>query len=124
MSHLSLIELPADRACPRAARQFAKDAADACGVDSHAVSLCVSEAVTNAVIHGYRAASDPGTVAVAIRTCDEGLEVSVSDDGVGLSPRADSPGAGLGMPLIAAMADQMHIEAGTTGTRVVMRFAA
>jgi anti-sigma regulatory factor (Ser/Thr protein kinase) len=81
-------------------------------------------AVTNAVIHGYRAASDPGTVAVAIRTCDEGLEVSVSDDGVGLSPRADSPGAGLGMPLIAAMADQMHIEAGTTGTRVVMRFAA
>jgi anti-sigma regulatory factor (Ser/Thr protein kinase) len=124
MSHLSLIELPADRACPRAARQFAKDAADACGVDSHAVSLCVSEAVTNAVVHGYSAASDPGTVAVAIKTCDAGLEVSVSDDGVGLSPRADSPGAGLGMPLIAAMADQMHIEAGTTGTRVVMRFAA
>jgi anti-sigma regulatory factor (Ser/Thr protein kinase) len=124
VSRTSLIELPADRACPGAARRFAQDAADACGVDGHAVSLCVSEAVTNAVVHGYRSAADRGTVAVAIKACDGGLEVSVSDDGVGLSPRADSPGAGLGMPQIAAMADQMHIEAGTTGTRVVMRFAA
>jgi anti-sigma regulatory factor (Ser/Thr protein kinase) len=124
VSRLSLIELPADRACPGAARQFVKDAADACGVDAHAVSLCVSEAVTNAVVHGYRATTDPGTVAVAIKACEDGLEVSVSDDGVGLSPRADSPGAGLGMPLIAAMADQMHVETGTSGTRVVMRFGA
>jgi anti-sigma regulatory factor (Ser/Thr protein kinase) len=119
-----MIELPADRASPGAARKFAKDAANACGVDAHAVSLCVSEAVTNAVVHGYRGAADPGTVAVQITAVDEGLEVSVSDDGVGLSPRPDSPGAGLGMPLIAAMADQMHIEAGTAGTRVVMRFVA
>jgi anti-sigma regulatory factor (Ser/Thr protein kinase) len=121
---MCMIELPADRASPRAARKFAGDAATARGVDAHAVSLCVSEAVTNAVVHGYRAAADHGVVAVEVKTVADGLEVSVSDAGVGLSPRADSPGAGLGMPLIAAMADHMHIEAGTAGTRVVMRFVA
>jgi anti-sigma regulatory factor (Ser/Thr protein kinase) len=119
-----VIELPADRASPGAARRFAQDVADACGVDPHAVSLCVSEAVTNAVVHGYRPPSDHGTVAVEITAVDEGLEVCVSDDGVGLSPRPDSPGAGLGLPLIAAIADQLHVETGTSGTRVVMRFAA
>ena len=37
----------------------------------------------------------------------------MADDGIGLRPRADSPGVGLGMPLIADLADRVEI----TGTR-------
>jgi hypothetical protein len=46
------------------------------------------------------------------------LRVSVSDQGIGLSPRGDSPGAGLGLALIATHADTLDIDsrpgAGTT----------
>ncbi len=52
----------------------------------------------------------------------DGLEVRVSDHGRGLAPRPDSPGAGLGMPLIAAMSDGLAIETGAEGTRLSMRF--
>jgi serine/threonine-protein kinase RsbW/stage II sporulation protein AB (anti-sigma F factor) len=117
-------ELPADRNSPRAARQAAVEAARACGVDEHAVALCVTEAVTNAVMHAYRGAASPGDVVLELLTPDGGgLEIRVSDHGHGLAPRADSPGAGLGMPLIAAMADRIEIDTSANGTRVSMRFA-
>jgi anti-sigma regulatory factor (Ser/Thr protein kinase) len=117
------VDLPADRNSPRAARQAAVAAARACGVDEHAVALCVTEAVTNAVMHAYRGAAAPGDVVVELLTPDDGgLEICVSDHGHGLAPRADSPGAGLGMPLIAAMADRVEIDTGAHGTRVSMRF--
>ncbi len=53
---------------------------------------------------------------------DDGVEIAVADDGVGLRPRADSPGVGLGMPLIADLADRFEICGTHPGTRVVAHF--
>ena len=71
--------------------------------------MVVSEAVTNAVVHAYRDRERPGQVHVSASLEDEGVEVAVADDGIGLRPRADSPGVGLGMPLIADLADRVEI---------------
>jgi anti-sigma regulatory factor (Ser/Thr protein kinase) len=86
----------------------------------------VSEAVTNAVIHAYSDAPAPGDVeVVAQRHLDDGLEVVVCDDGHGMKPRPDSPGVGVGLPLVATLAEQFEIEAREGGgTRLRMIFAA
>jgi len=93
-------------------RQSAVRFASANGVP-HALlddlGLAISEAVTNAVVHAFRFQEQPGTVTVsvdvrALRTA----EVIVRDDGMGMSPRSDSPGLGLGLGLIASVADQVE----------------
>jgi serine/threonine-protein kinase RsbW/stage II sporulation protein AB (anti-sigma F factor) len=52
--------------------------------------------------------------------------VTVSDDGGGMVPRPDSPGLGLGLPLIASIADQIVIAPPRdgAGTTVCMHFSA
>ena len=69
----------------------------------------MSEAVTNAVVHAYRDREHPGQVHVSASLDDEGVDIAVADDGIGLRPRTDSPGVGLGMPLIADLADRVEI---------------
>jgi anti-sigma regulatory factor (Ser/Thr protein kinase) len=89
------------------------------------VDLAVTEAATNVVVHAYRdrAAGDaPGVLRLAVRREDGFLRVSIADDGVGLSPRHDSPGLGFGLGLIARFADELEIEQISPGTRVIMRF--
>src|SRR5689334_21717410 len=98
---------PATAEHVRDARVCVIDLAQRAGVPAqaqHGVRLAVSEAVTNVVVHGYRDLP-PGEVTVRAEAEDAHLRVVVSDDGVGLAPRADSPGAGLGLPLIAQVAD-------------------
>jgi serine/threonine-protein kinase RsbW len=88
-----------------------------------AVKLAVSEAVTNAVVHAYADAPAPGDVHVVTCMRDEMLYVIVSDDGVGMMPRLDSPGLGVGLPFIAETADTLDI--GSTdggGTELRMSF--
>jgi len=102
-------------------------------VTSHSVAdppvsdmkVAVSEAVTNAVVHGFPS-GNPGTVTVLV-TVDEPaalLTVVVTDDGSGVRPRPDSPGLGLGLPLITTLARTAKISAGPDGhgTRVRMTF--
>jgi anti-sigma regulatory factor (Ser/Thr protein kinase) len=91
-------------------------------VDAAAVAAALTEAVTNAVVHAYRSQPDPGRVRVAVTEREDAIEVTVSDDGTGLVPRPDSPGAGLGIPLMTSLADHVEIDT-TTGTRVCLRFA-
>jgi anti-sigma regulatory factor (Ser/Thr protein kinase) len=89
------------------------------------VDLAVTEAATNVVVHAYRdrAGGDvPGVLHLAVRLEDGFLHVSVADDGVGLSPRQDSPGLGFGLGIIARFADELEIEQISPGTRVIMRF--
>jgi anti-sigma regulatory factor (Ser/Thr protein kinase) len=119
-------EFRADRESPGKARRFAAEFALRCGADPHAVALSVSEAVTNAVRHGYRERTDLGPIRIelALRDDAQELEICVVDHGQGLAHRMDSPGIGLGMPLIAAMAQRLEIETGETGTRVCMWFPA
>ncbi len=51
------------------------------------------------------------------------LCVSVLDHGVGMSPRIDSPGAGLGLSLMATVSESCEIKSPAGGgTEVIMRF--
>ena len=87
--------------------------------------LAVSEALTNVVMHAY-AGRSPGDMIVEA-WCDDGesLVVRVCDDGHGLIPRTDSPGLGVGIGLMASMADEFVIanREGRPGTIVSMRFS-
>jgi serine/threonine-protein kinase RsbW len=95
-----------------------------CGLDERAVGdvkLAVSEATTNALVHGYR--GEGGTIRVEAELAQDALHIRVRDRGIGMSPRADSPGLGLGLPVIASVAEQVEIiEAPPAGTEVHMAF--
>src|SRR3954471_10687113 len=89
-----------------------------------AAGLAVSEATTNAVVHAYAGEDEPGSVAVLAGIEDGHLWVTVCDEGRGMRPRPDSPGLGLGLPLIAQMAASFEVhERDSGGTEVRMRFA-
>jgi anti-sigma regulatory factor (Ser/Thr protein kinase) len=96
------------------------------GMDREAsddLKLAVSEALTNAVLHAYRDGGS-GDVAVLARRLAGRVEVLVEDRGVGLTPRPDSPGIGVGLPLIATLAVESSIvERAGGGTSVRMLFA-
>ncbi len=88
--------------------------------------LAVSEAVTNAVMHAYVGAPEPGAVSVDAMFEGDSLLVEVSDDGSGMMPRLDSPGLGVGLPLIADTADTLDIDnspRGGTVLRMTFRLA-
>jgi stage II sporulation protein AB (anti-sigma F factor) len=90
--------------------------------DTNGIALAVSEAMTNVVVHAYR---DAPVGDMRIVACDEPdrLVVVVRDYGAGMLPRADSPGLGLGLPLISTMADDLQIEAADgSGTLLRMHF--
>jgi anti-sigma regulatory factor (Ser/Thr protein kinase) len=84
------------------------------------VRLAVSEAATNAVVHGYR--ESDGALLVHAYVEGHDLIVVVSDDGLGVSPRPDSPGLGLGMPLMASVTSSFNVISTGTGTEVHMSF--
>jgi anti-sigma regulatory factor (Ser/Thr protein kinase) len=88
-----------------------------------AMALCVTEAISNAVVHAYRDRA-PGRVQITVTASERSLCVYIQDDGSGFAPRVDSPGLGLGMPLMISLADELEIRSPTgTGTEVVLRFA-
>jgi anti-sigma regulatory factor (Ser/Thr protein kinase) len=87
--------------------------------------LAISEALTNAVLHAFRTQDLPGTVTVTVDvTPDQFVEAVVRDDGMGMSPRSDSPGLGLGLGLIASVADavEQRLPADGVGFELSMRF--
>jgi serine/threonine-protein kinase RsbW/stage II sporulation protein AB (anti-sigma F factor) len=87
--------------------------------------LAISEAVSNAVLHAFRMQDLPGTVTVTVDvTPDQFVEAVVRDDGMGMSPRGDSPGLGLGLGLIASVADAVEhrLPADGVGFELSMRF--
>jgi serine/threonine-protein kinase RsbW len=109
-----------------AARRAASAAAQRAGAETtvlDAVRLAVSEAVSNVVVHSYRHAERRGEFTVAVAWEDDLLHVIVRDHGCGMKPRADSPGAGLGLPLIASLADSVSVALPPDGgTEVSMTF--
>jgi anti-sigma regulatory factor (Ser/Thr protein kinase) len=89
------------------------------------IALAVSEACTNAVLHAYVGAT-PGSFRVCVERTGEAIRVLVTDWGHGLRPRPDSPGLGLGLPVIASLTTSMEVHTGDeeAGTTLVMAFAA
>ena len=85
------------------------------------IRLAVTEACTNVVRHAY--GEGEGTIDVVVRAEGSKLEVVVSDAGRGIAPSADTSGPGLGLPLIAALADSLSIErTASAGSRLTMSF--
>ena len=82
----------------------------------------MSEAVTNAVVHAYRDQPLPGLVHVSASFDGENVAVSVDDDGTGMRPRGDSPGVGLGLPLMGDLADHIEVSSRGPGTRIAAFF--
>jgi len=100
---------------------------EASGVSDDRVSdiaLAVTEACANAVLHAYRKGRR-GDFEVSARLAAGGGELSVlvRDHGSGMAPRVDSPGLGVGLPVMAAIADSLEIDAPPgAGTLVRMTF--
>ena len=89
------------------------------------IALAVSEALSNAVLHAYVGHERPGDVGVDAWIDERALMVVVCDEGVGMLPRPDSPGLGLGLPLIARMTEHLEVASPDTmpGMRLRMTFA-
>jgi serine/threonine-protein kinase RsbW len=88
------------------------------------IALAVSEACANVVRHAYPGAATPGPLIVETYCEDHHFVVVVSDEGTGIAPRADSPGMGLGLALIARLTHRLEIGSnGLGGARLTMAFA-
>ena len=108
-----------------AARRAVWDAAVRAGAEEQvreAARLAVSEAVSNVVIHSYRDTTG-GEFTLRVEWNGGELRVIVRDEGCGMAPRMDSPGAGLGLPLIANLTQSFSVTAPPGGgTEVCMTF--
>ena len=85
------------------------------------IKLAVTEACTNVVVHAYPEGEGPLGISAWVR--DQRLTVVVHDQGQGMLPRPDSPGLGLGLPLIATLAESLELGTGVNErTEVRMTF--
>ena len=84
------------------------------------VLLSVSEACTNAVVHGYPAGG--GDVELCAEVDGTDLRVSIRDFGIGPSSPPRRPGQGYGMLLIQAHVVDLEVRACEPGTEVTMTF--
>jgi anti-sigma regulatory factor (Ser/Thr protein kinase) len=103
-------------------REMAGIAKD-CGMDAEGIAdvrLAVTEAATNAVIHAYAKAEGELSVTAAMQ--DGELAIVVGDTGPGLVERRDSPGLGVGLSVIASVAERLKIVSHPGGTEIHMAF--
>jgi serine/threonine-protein kinase RsbW len=110
---------PAGPGAPGVARRAIRDFLR--GIDPVALSdvlLAVSEVVTNCVVHGYRDRPG-GEVAIEAHRSGASLHLSIADSGGGMAPRLDSPGLGLGLPLVGRVAERVDITAPAGGGTLV-----
>lgn len=115
------LELPAVPDSVREARHALAGLASRLGCDEAAVKTAVSEVVGNCVVHAY-VGRDPGPVVVLARYLRGRFVVTVADRGRGMVPRVDSPGLGLGLPLVSSMAHDVRIDSDNAGAAVSMSF--
>lgn len=117
---------PAQPACVAQIRHDVAYLATVFGAEDGAlpqITLAVTEAATNAVVHAYRESAVAGDLRVLVGRANGFLDVSISDSGIGMSPRSDSPGMGLGLGLMAHESHSCEIRSAPAGgTEVVLRF--
>jgi anti-sigma regulatory factor (Ser/Thr protein kinase) len=89
------------------------------------ISIAVTEACTNAVLHAHPGNGDT-TYEFSVWAERERLSVAVRDSGIGINPRmpSASPGLGLGLPLMLAIGDEISFRTDDDrgGTEVRMSF--
>jgi anti-sigma regulatory factor (Ser/Thr protein kinase) len=114
----------ADLARLKEARDFAVRAAAEFGFAADAlydVKLAVSEAVTNAILHGSRSADDPVRI---VATAESGaLVIEVLDTGNFIPRvvrRGDMPESGRGLEFMRVLMDEVDLRPGRCGTRLRM----
>jgi anti-sigma regulatory factor (Ser/Thr protein kinase) len=116
---------PARAASVPAARNATVGCVRELGVDesvARAVEMAVTEACSNVVVHAYREQEEPGRMTVVVEKAED-LCITVSDNGLGIAPRLDSPGLGMGLPLISHLADELELRSRPQGgSEVSMRF--
>jgi serine/threonine-protein kinase RsbW len=100
--------------------------AEALSVDEQTladIKLAITEACTNVVIHAYED-GEIGSLEVDASIDERRLTVVIRDRGRGIVPRPDSPGLGLGLPLIATLAESLELgKDDSDHTEVRMTFA-
>lgn len=105
-------------------RHRARDFAAANGAASkvvEAISLAVTEAVTNVVKHAYEPGASDRGIWLKGSVADDLLEITVSDRGLGF--RASThPGLGVGLSIIADASAALEIDQSAEGTALRMRF--
>jgi anti-sigma regulatory factor (Ser/Thr protein kinase) len=93
--------------------------AGAGGAAIEGIRLAVSEAVTNAIVHGARGRD--GSVEVSVRVHPRRLKVTVRDQGPGPRVPAAHPGLGGGLPAIALVSEHFSLaERRGGGAEIVM----
>jgi serine/threonine-protein kinase RsbW/stage II sporulation protein AB (anti-sigma F factor) len=119
---------PADAGAIRDIRDQVAEIALACGVteeDVYGVRLGVTEAATNAIVHAYgqREPREGDEIRVEVFHVEDELLIVIADNGTGLAPRLESPGLGIGLPMVASMALRLElVSAPGGGTEVHMAF--
>ena len=101
------------------------------GVDELSdIKTAVSEAVTNAVVHGYP--NETGEITLLAELNGEDLHITVTDQGVGIADlaaamqpfyttRGDEERSGMGFTIIKAFMDEVKVESSSgRGTTVEM----
>lgn len=122
-----ILSIPAEPKSVSVVRQAVTGIADMLGMAPEArddLRIAVTEAATNAVVHAYP--DQPGLMRLEVWADGDAMMVQVTDHGCGIVPRVErlSPGLGLGIQLIAALADEVSITANDdgSGTTVGMTF--
>lgn len=93
------------------------------------IKVAVSEAVGNAIIHGYRNKPDK-TIKITVTIYKEGLEIKVQDDGIGIADidlamqpaySTDPERMGLGFVFMQSFSDRLQVDSAPgEGTTVTM----
>ena len=94
--------------------------AEALAIDEDAmadIALAVSEACSNVVVHAYDGGEGPMEIAAA--GDEQRLTIVVRDRGKGIAPRPDSPGLGVGLPLMATLSDALELVTAEDGANEV-----
>lgn len=94
-----------------------------CGLGDQRVSdvkLAVTEAVTNVIRHAYD--GEPGEVTATADVEAGTLRIVIADKGAGMVSRSENPGLGLGLPLMARLADTIDVISNGHGTEIHMTF--
>ncbi|MCF2523457.1 response regulator [Bradyrhizobium sp. G127] len=88
-----------------------------------AIGIIVNELVMNAVKYAYPDGAGP--IHVELRSCADGLVLTISDDGVGLQVKENPQSTGMGQRIVSAMAAKLETHAerdpSHSGTRIVLR---